>query len=80
MTRASSLGSQSPWLGPAFAAGFPAAADLPTGKAVRVVLLFAPEMAPKPDQLAEGPIAPLMRSPLVVPGFKPLSRDEGHER
>lgn len=58
----------------------PATAGLPAGKAVRVVLLFDPEMAPQPDESAEGPIARLMRDPLVVPGFKPFSRDEAHER
>lgn len=58
----------------------PAAAGLSAGKAVRVVLLFDPDTNVETNSLTDGPIAQLMRNPLVVPGFKPLSRDEAHER
>jgi hypothetical protein len=57
-----------------------ATARLPTGKAVRVVLLFDAEEDTAPERPADGPIAQLMQNPLVIPGFKPLSRDEAHER
>jgi hypothetical protein len=37
----------------------------------------APENIEHPG---DGPIAQLMREPLVVPDFKPFLRDEAHER
>jgi len=58
----------------------PATVGLPAGQAVRVVLLFDREQSEATDDLGDGPIAQLMRNPRVVPGFKPLSRDETHER
>jgi hypothetical protein len=58
----------------------PATADLPTGKNARVVLRFDSETTPDASKPTDGPIARLMRHPIVVPGFKPLSRDEAHER
>jgi hypothetical protein len=33
-----------------------------------------------PRTLAESPLAELMRNPLGVPGFKPLSREEANAR
>ncbi len=58
----------------------PATVGLPVGQAVRVVLLFDRAPSEATDDLANGPIAQLMRNPRVVPGFKPLTRDEAHER
>lgn len=59
----------------------PATTGLRTGSPVRVVLLFEPE-TPRPmvGLADDGPIAQLMQNPRVVPGFKPLSRDEAHDR
>lgn len=57
----------------------PSPAALPTGQAVRVIVMYEPRR--DTDQAAPGdPILDLARHPRIVPGFAPLSRDEAHDR
>ena len=53
---------------------------LAQGQAVRVVVMY--EKTPLSDTTAEqnDAITRLIRQPLQIPGFTPLSRDEAHER
>lgn len=53
---------------------------LPQGQAVRVVVMY--EQTPLSDATTEqnDAITRLIRQPLQIPGFTPLSRDEAHER
>jgi hypothetical protein len=58
----------------------PATTRLRTGSQVRVVLLFDSEFASSNHGLEDGPIKSLMQNPKVIPGFRPLSRDDVHDR
>jgi hypothetical protein len=56
--------------------------DMPLapGQAVKVIVLYESPAGTQAESPKDGPVARLMRNPLVVPGFKPFSRDEAHER
>lgn len=56
--------------------------DMPLspGQAVKVIVRYESPASTQSELPNNGPIARLMRNPLVVPGFKPLSKDEVHER
>ena len=62
----------------------PADAQMADGQQVRVVILYEhPAQANASGSAGEvqtGAIARLMRDPLRLAGFTPLSRDEAHER
>lgn len=56
--------------------------DMPLspGQAVKVIVLYESPASTQAEFSNDGPVARLMRNPRVVPGFKPFSRDEAHER
>lgn len=60
----------------------PLPSDMPLapGQAVKVIVLYESPASTQSGLPNDGPIARLMRNPRVVPGFKPFSRDQVHER
>ncbi len=58
----------------------PSSAALPSGQAVRVVVLYEETGNATEPASQEDAITRLARHPLIIPGFAPLSRDQAHER
>ena len=58
----------------------PASSALPSGQSVRVVVMYEQATPAETAANQNDAIARLIRQPLNIAGFTPLSRDEAHER